>query len=152
MGQIAFNCQAQPPSFDDSNRTHVRQEPNLAPRAIVCDHDAEGRATLERHLGVSTRPAEKWIMDGPQSVDARLRAAGDGKPRLFLLRDSLVERDRRLEEAKKPCCTEEEMDSYVWREARTGLKEEPLKQDDHGNDALRYMVAHLDLRERWGAV
>ena len=44
------------------------------------------------------------------------------------------------------------MDSYVWREARTGLKEEPLKQDDHGNDALRYMVAHLDLRERWGEV
>ena len=122
------------------------------PRAIVCDHDAQGRATLERHLGVSTRPAEKRIMDGLQAVDARLRAAGDGKPRLFLLRDSLVERDRRLEEAKKPRCTEEEMDSYVWREARTGLKEEPLKQDDHGNDALRYMVAHLDLRERWGAV
>ena len=122
------------------------------PRAIVCDHDAEGRATLERHLGMDTRPAHKRVMEGLQAVDARLRRAGDGKPRLFLLRDSLVERDRRLAEAKKPCRTEEEMDSYVWRETRAGFKEEPLRQDDHGNDAMRYMVAYLDIRAGWGAV
>ncbi len=115
------------------------------PAAVVCDHDAEGRATLERYLRLRTVPAEKGIVGGLQAVDARLRVAGDGRPRLFLLRDSLVERDARLDEAKKPCCTEEEMDSYVWKEDRAGLKEEPLKQDDHGNDALRYMVAHVDL-------
>ena len=122
------------------------------PRAIICDHDAEGRATLERHLGMATQPAHKRVTEGLQAVDARLRRAGDGKPKLFLLRDSLVERDWRLEEAKKPCRTEEEMDSYVWRETRAGFKEEPLRQDDHGNDALRYMVAYLDIRATWGAV
>ena len=34
------------------------------PKVIVCDHDAEGRATLERHLGMSTVPAHKAVQDG----------------------------------------------------------------------------------------
>jgi phage terminase large subunit len=46
------------------------------PRAIVCDHDAEDRATLERHLGMSTVAAPKTISDGIQAVQARLRPQG----------------------------------------------------------------------------
>ncbi len=44
------------------------------------------------------------------------------------------------------------MDSYVWRMGPAGLKEEPVKEDDHGNDAMRYMVAHRDLTIPWGVV
>lgn len=112
------------------------------PVCAVVDHDAEDRATLERHLGIPTVAAIKSKSPGFQAVAARLVKAGDGKPRLFLLRDSLVERDNELHEAKRPTCTEEEFDGYIWR--NKGIKEEPVKENDHGMDALRYMVYSLD--------
>lgn len=124
------------------------------PRSAVCDHDAEGRATLERHAGMSTTAAHKAVSEGIQAFGARLKVAGDGKPRLFILRDSVVERDEALVEAKKPTCTAEEFASYVWAIKPGGdLKEEPLKVDDHGCDSGRYLVAERDLgrtpRMRW---
>ena len=124
------------------------------PRAVVCDHDAEGRATLERHTGLSTTPAHKAVTEGIQAFDARLKVAGDGRPRLVIMRDSVVERDQALVDAKKPACTSEEIPGYVWAVKPGGdLKEEPLKVDDHGCDGGRYLVAHKDLgrtpRMRW---
>jgi phage terminase large subunit len=119
------------------------------PTAIVCDHDAEGRATLERHLGMSTVPAHKAVTDGIQAVQKRLEPAGDGRPRLFLLRDSLVRRDEALAAALKPTCTSEEMAGYVWDTgAGKAPKEQPLKVDDHGADALRYCVSQIDRGSR----
>jgi phage terminase large subunit len=124
------------------------------PRAIICDHDAEDRATLERHLGLGTSSAHKTVRDGIQAVQARLRPAGDGKPRLFVCRDALVERDSELVDAKKPCGTAEEVVGYVW-DAQPGKqpKEVPVKENDHSMDALRYIVADRDLggrpRVRW---
>lgn len=115
------------------------------PRAIICDHDAEDRATFERHLGLMTSPAKKSVSDGLQAVAARLRPAGDGKPRLLFLRDALVARDPELAQRKKPTCTEEEMENYLWQQTASGIKEEPIKEDDHGCDATRYMVAYKDL-------
>jgi len=119
-----------------------------APGAVVCDHDAEDRATLERHLGLGTVPAKKTVSDGIQAVQSRLKAAGDGRPRLFILRDGVVERDEALSQAGKPTCTAEEMNSYVWAVKPGGagdLKEQPVKEADHGMDAMRYMVALVDL-------
>lgn len=112
---------------------------------VVCDHDAEGRATLEKHMGRSTRPASKEVREGIDAVSARLKVQGDGKPRLFMLRDSLVGRDPRLEGAKKPCCTDEEWDSYIWdKEKSRNRGEEPVKENDHGLDCLRYGVRFAD--------
>ncbi len=127
-----------------------RGEP--VPVAVVCDHDAEDRATLERHLGWETAPAVKEKSPGIQVVQARLRKQGDGRPRLFLFRDSLDERDTLLDEAKRPCCTEEEWDGYVW-DVRGGRRkgEEPVKENDHGLDALRYMAYGLDSATMDGA-
>ncbi len=116
------------------------------PREIICDHDAEDRATLERHLGLNTTAAKKSVSDGIQAVASRLKPAGDGRARLFFLRDSLVERDAELAARKKPTCTEEEFDTYVWKRDSSGAKEEPVKQDDHGLDACRYLVAR-DLQD-----
>lgn len=116
------------------------------PASFVCDHDAEDRATLERHVGYATEAAYKAVSPGIQAVASRLKRAGDGRARVFLLRDSLVERDEDLAEAGRPTCTEEEVESYVW-DTSSGRKkgEEPVKRDDHGMDATRYIVAKLDL-------
>ncbi|WP_328427896.1 phage terminase large subunit [Streptomyces sp. NBC_00443] len=121
------------------------------PVAVVADHDAGDRAILERELGLSTTPARKNVKTGLQAVKTRLKPAGDGMPRLLLMRDTLVERDQALADAKKPLCTADEITGYVW--AKPTAKnaeskpepEEPLKVDDHGMDTMRYVVAELDL-------
>ncbi len=124
------------------------------PEVILCDHDAEDRATLEKHLGLSTTPAVKVAaglrLPGIQEVAERLRPAGDGKPRLYLLRDSLDEADPRLTERRQPTCTEEEFETYVWDERQT-RRDVPVKESDHGLDALRYLTFYLDgLNPGWG--
>lgn len=113
--------------------------------ATICDHDAENRATLERH-GVPTQAANKPISLGIQAVHARLRKAGDGKPRLYLMRGSLVETDRALELAHKPLCTVDEFPAYVWPKGKDGrpVKEAPIDLDNHGMDATRYGAMYLD--------
>ncbi|NUO43741.1 MAG: terminase [Streptomyces sp.] len=119
------------------------------PRAVICDHDAEDRATLQKHLGMGTSPANKKVSPGIQAVQSRLKAQADGRPRLFIVRGALVERDKELDSAKKPCSTEEEITGYVWAVKPGGtVPEVPLKENDHGMDAMRYMVAERDLRGR----
>jgi hypothetical protein len=137
-------CEVSAHNEDGCHRFLTWNEPR--PHVIICDHDAEDRATLERHLGMSTVAAVKTKKAGIQAVDSRWRSAGDGKPRLFLCRDSLVRRDKDLEGRKLPCSTIEEVPGYVWaKTASGGEKEEPLDKDNHGMDACRYMVAYKDL-------
>ncbi len=107
------------------------------PVAILADHDAEDRATLERHLGIGTTAANKNVSEGIQAVQARIKVAGDGLPRLFICRDSLVSVDVELREAGKPTRTAEEVEGYVWKPKPNGTIErpepdEPLKLNDHG--------------------
>jgi phage terminase large subunit len=117
------------------------------PRNIICDHDAEDRATLERHIGMKTKGAHKTVSDGLQAVSSRLKVAGDGLPRLFYLRDSLVERDPTLTDRHLPVCTDQEYESYVWDTNNSRKKgEQPVKENDHGMDATRYVVAEHDLK------
>jgi PBSX family phage terminase large subunit len=125
------------------------------PRAVITDHDAEDRATLEKHLKLSTTAAHKGVSDGIQAVQSRLKVAGDGKPRLLVMRGALLERDPELEAAKKPCSTEDEISGYVWDRGTAAqqagdktAKDAPLKLNDHGMDAMRYMVAERDLGGR----
>jgi PBSX family phage terminase large subunit len=114
----------------------------VAPRAgVVCDHNAQERATLERHLGVSTVGARKLERrKGIQAVSGRLRDPGDGLRRLYIVRGGLDCFDQALDDAKKPRCTIEELDAYVWNPD----KDEPVAVNDHGCDALRYAVVHAD--------
>lgn len=115
------------------------------PRAILTDHAAEDRATLEKHLGIRTRPAHKTVSDGLQAVSSRLRKAGNGKPRLLILRDSLIERDPSLVSSSSPMGLAQEIPAYVWADHKT--KEVPVKEYDDACDAARYVVAHLDLNK-----
>lgn len=113
--------------------------------ATIADHDAEDRATLERH-GVSTIPAKKEISPGIQAVKARLSLAVDGKPRLFIFKACTVEEDERMVALKKPTSTEDEIVGYVWPKSADGkpVKEVPVKENDHGMDTTRYGVKYLD--------
>lgn len=115
------------------------------PYIIVCDHDAEDRATLERHIGIPTRPANKNVNDGIQATAARYRLDNRGKPRMVFMRDAVVSRDILLEEAKKPMSTVAEIPGYVWHDKG---KDEPLKENDHGCDAKRYFVMERDVQPR----
>lgn len=149
-----------------SNAKKVKTDPRTAkwiypkPRAVVCDHDAEDRATLEKYLGLGTVAAWKSVSDGIQNVQKRLEIQKDGKPRLFVCRDSLVSRDEDLREAGLPTCFAEEIESYVWKpqpNASAGrekpIPDEPEKRNDHSMDTTRYVAAHEDLaprpRVRW---
>lgn len=129
---------------------------NPKPRAIICDHDAEGREMLERGLGFSTVAAKKTVEDGILAVQERLKVNEvDGRPRLYICENALVEKDPEMEMTKKPMGAEQEIVGYVWDRgtptqqlAGKPPKEHPVKENDHSMDALRYMVAYRDLKTR----
>lgn len=119
------------------------------PGDIVTDHDAEDRATLEKELGMRTTAAVKNVSAGIQAVANRLNKAGDGKPRIQIMRGCTVEIDRELQRLGKPTSTADEFVSYVWDTRQNRAKgEQPMKENDHGMDTLRYRVAAFDLKHR----
>ena len=130
----------------------TRHGPEPEPVAVICDHDAEDRATLERHLGLSTVPALKTVSEGIQAVAERLRLRGDGKPGLYICRDALIERDPVLADEHKPLCAQDEILEYTWDDrlqpGTATPRETPRKENDHGMDAMRYLVAQIDLLKR----
>lgn len=109
-------------------------------QTTICDHDAGDRLTLE-YSGIPNIPAKKEVLMGIDKVQARLRKQVDGRPRLFIFKNGLVEIDQSLKIAKRPYCTEMEFDTYIWA---TTTKEQPVKKFDDGCDVIRYMAMHLD--------
>lgn len=111
----------------------------------VTDHDAEDRATLHEN-GIYTAAAHKSISPGIQAAKERLKVAGDGRPRLFLLRDALVELDSVMDDQNKPTSTLQELSVYAWPKGASGrpVKEVPVDDNNHGCDAMRYMVMHVE--------
>lgn len=124
------------------------------PDWILTDHDAEDRATFERHSGLRTVPAIKDVSPGIQAMQKRMVVRGDGRPGMYVLRTSLIERDPRLTEASRPVGFAGEVTGYVWKaKPQNGTTtqekpapDEPLKLNDHSMDCARYLFAQLDLR------
>ena len=76
--------------------------------------------------------------------------ASDGKPRIHLMRDALVDRDESLADRALPTRTEEEIESYIWDLSNGRRKGEvPVDENNHGMDCMRYLTAHVD--ELWRA-
>ena len=115
----------------------------------IADHDAEDRATLHEN-GIQTVAAKKDIAWGIQLVQERLKVQGDGKPRFFILEDSLVEADSALYREypgdTQPVNTQQEFSAYAWPDGKDGKpnKEVPIDMYNHGLDRVRYLIAHLD--------
>lgn len=108
--------------------------------ATIADHDAEGRATLQRY-GISTIPAFKQITPGIEQLHTRLR-----NNKFYYVENALINYDQKLRDEHKPVDLPAEFECYVWAPTKDGkvAKEEPVKLNDHAIDALRYMVAHID--------
>lgn len=125
--------------------THARRIKELSEgesiETTICDHDAEDRQTLAEN-GIPNIAAKKDVLQGIGKVQDRLKKQADGRPRFFILRDSLVEIDQSLKLERKPYSTEQEFDGYIW--ADNDKKEQPVKADDHGMDTARYGVMFLE--------
>lgn len=114
-------------------------------KRCICDTDAEDQAQL-RAAGFRTTSAKKDVRAGIQAVSAELSLDDDEEPRLYLMRGALVEVDRSREAQDLPTCTEEEITRYVWPDTGESgeLKHErPVKEHDHGMDAMRYGIYTL---------
>lgn len=124
--------------------THAKQIISLSEGEYIsntiCDHDAEDRQTLAEN-GIPNIPAKKDVLWGIGKVQDRLKKQADGRPRLFFLRDSLVEIDQAQLEQRKPIKTVDEFGGYIWANTQ---KEQPVKKDDDGLDMTKYLTAYLD--------
>jgi hypothetical protein len=131
---------------DRARAIHIR----FGVEAFVCDPSEPAYIAQFRNAGLPVREAYNEILPGIQMVENRLKIAEDGRPRLFLCREALDERDEALVDAKKPTCTLEEFDSYVWPKGIDGkpTKEIPVDDNNHGLDALRYGVCYVDGKGR----
>lgn len=131
-------------------REHLWRDPDnrtVLPEAVVVDHDAEDRATFERHARFPTTPARKAVGRGVQLTQQRLRKDALGLPNLMVVRGCLIGRDPIAEARKTPRGLLSEITGYVWQTERgtDGVpKEAPLKVNDHSMDAMRYAVMYLD--------
>jgi len=119
------------------------------PSVFLCDPSEPGYIEQFKRAGLIAEKAENDIKPGINAVLARLDPEDDSRPRLYLYLDALAMIDEDLKEAGKPWCTAQEFLSYVWPTASGAndtLSEKPVDENNHGLDALRYGVAHFDLR------
>ena len=88
--------------------------------AIVVDESAAGLIADLRNAGLSAEGHKGRVLDGIAIVQGLLTVQDDGLPRLTV----------------DPSCvnTVNELESYVWKPG----KDEPVKENDHALDALRY--------------
>jgi phage terminase large subunit len=123
--------------------------------AVVCDHDAEGRAQLERVWGCTTLPAHKAIREGLEAVTARFAARS--ARRIWIHRGSLAHApDRQLAKDGYPTELVDELlgyrfDSGVDKDGHPKKDGYPVKKNDHACDALRYGVCYWDGVSKDGA-
>lgn len=89
------------------------------------DAAAAGLIADLRDVGISARPHKGRVLDGIAAVQAYLKVQGDGKARLTV----------------DPSCvnTINEFESYIWKPD----KDEPVKENDHAMDAIRYLMIGL---------
>jgi phage terminase large subunit len=91
------------------------------PAVIAVDAAAAGLIADFRNHSIDARGAKGRVLDGIHTMQDMLKVQGDGRPRLTVA----------------PGCvnTINEFESYAWRPQ----KDEPLKENDHAMDALRYL-------------
>ena len=92
------------------------------PAVDAVDAAAAGLIADLRDADVPAKPSKGRVLDGIQAVQDMLAVQGDNLPRLTI----------------EPTCENliNEFESYVWKPE----KDEPVKENDHALDALRYLA------------
>lgn len=95
---------------------------DFKPYIVAVDAAAAGLIADLRDIGLPAQGFKGRVLDGITMVQGYLKLQGDDKPRLTI----------------DPACvnTINEFESYVWKPE----KDEPIKENDHAMDALRYGV------------
>jgi phage terminase large subunit len=115
----------------------------------VADHDLGEREILAQSPHrIITYPARKEIESAVQTVYDLL-----SEGRIRLVQGALVEQDQSLLHDDKPTCTEEEMPQLHYPTTQhtslvTRQREGPVKENDHGFDALAYLFDTLKNKNR----
>lgn len=93
---------------------------------VAVDAAAAGLIADLRDLGLPAQGFKGRVLDGITRVQSYLPVQGDKRPRLTI----------------DPACVEtiNEFESYVWKPGR----DEPVKENDHAMDALRYGVVAIE--------
>jgi len=89
------------------------------------------------NAGLPADGANNEVRPGIDRVKVRL-----AKPALFIVRDSSRFIDQELLAQKKPYRVQDEFPEYVWADKQG--KEIPVKENDHGMDMTKYIVAYID--------
>jgi phage terminase large subunit len=101
---------------------------------VIVDQAAAGLIADMRNAGIPAQGHKGRVLDGIQTVQNYLAIQGDGKPRLTI----------------DPACVDtiNEFESYVWKPE----KDEPIKDNDHAMDALRYYVDNMGGPAAWDLI
>lgn len=101
-------------------------------RSYADPESRDGRMVLLQRCGLRTFAARKDVLEGINAVGARLAPDANGKPHL-VIHDSCPKLIGEIE-------------GYIWeRGDGIKLRERPRKVNDHGCDALRYLVFSNDV-------
>jgi phage terminase large subunit len=95
------------------------------PHIVAVDASAAGLIADLRDNGLPAEAIRGRVQDGIALVQNSLKVCGDGRPRLTV----------------EPTCVNvvNEFESYIWKSG----KDEPVKENDHSLDALRYAILWL---------
>lgn len=120
---------------------------------VICDPSEPGNIISYQAAGIPAYPGDNSISKGVQRVAERLRKKADGRPRLYVIEDSLEEVDHDLVAKGLPFQIEGEFGSYAWEsgEDKPTQKEKPADAFNHALDALRYVVMFEDDDLGWAA-
>lgn len=113
---------------------------------IACDPSEPAYIQAYRQAGLNAIAADNSVLPGIDAVQQRLKKAADGKPRLFVVRDSLRYPDPDLARERRPCQVQDEFPGYVWADSKS--KEIPVKELDDGMDMVRYSALRLAIPGR----
>jgi PBSX family phage terminase large subunit len=99
-------------------------------QAAAVDAAAAGLIAALKNAGLKAHSSKGRVLDGIQHIQDKLKIQGDGKPRYTV----------------DPGCYNviNEKESYTWKITAAGIsKDEPIKENDHANDAERYLDDYL---------
>ncbi len=105
--------------------------------AWVCDPSEPAYIEKFNRAGLNAVKGFNAILPGITACKTRF-----AEDRLFVARNSLRMEDMNLAALHQPVSLENELPGYIW--ADKVAKEVPVKERDHGCDAMRYVVCYVD--------